>query len=82
LVVPAQALAERSDFLLAGLVLLTALCIAPAQLLTLRERKTALALLVLAPFAFLVPLAWGVGSSITPSIEMNSDTTMLPMTSS
>lgn len=60
LVVPSEALAERSDFLLAGLVLLTALCIPPAQLLSLRDRKLALAVLVLAPFAFLAPLAWGV----------------------
>jgi BASS family bile acid:Na+ symporter len=69
LVVPAEALAERSDLLLAGLVLLTALCIAPAQLLTLRERKTALALLVLAPFAFLVPLAWGVSQLFAGSVQ-------------
>jgi predicted Na+-dependent transporter len=69
LVVPSQALAERSDFLLAGLVLLTALCIPPSHLLSLRDRKVALALLVLAPFAFLVPLAWGVSQLFAGSVR-------------
>jgi bile acid:Na+ symporter, BASS family len=69
LVVPSQTLAERSDFLLAGLVLLTALCIAPSQLLSLRARKAALALLVLTPFAFLVPLAWGVSQLFAGSVR-------------
>jgi bile acid:Na+ symporter, BASS family len=53
-------LAEQSDFLLAGLVLLTALSIPPSQLLGLRERKLALAVLVLAPFGLLGPMAWAV----------------------
>jgi bile acid:Na+ symporter, BASS family len=69
LAVPSETLAERSDFLLAGLVLLTALCIPPSQLLSLRERKVALAVLVLAPFAFLVPLAWGVGQLFAGSVR-------------
>jgi bile acid:Na+ symporter, BASS family len=60
LLVPSKTLAERSDWLLAALVLFTALGIAPSQLATLRERKLALAALVLAPFMFLAPLAWGV----------------------
>ena len=69
LVAPSEALAERSDLLLALLVLLTALGIAPAQLLGLRERKLALALLVLAPFAFLVPLAWGISQLFDGSVK-------------
>jgi len=69
LAVPSQTLAERSDLLLAGLVLLTALCIPPSHLLSLRDRKLALALLVLAPFAFLVPLAWGVSQLFAGSVR-------------
>ena len=60
LVVPSGALAERSDAVLGALVLFTALGIAPAQLATLRDRTAALAALVLAPFAVLAPMAWGV----------------------
>jgi predicted Na+-dependent transporter len=58
LLVPSHTLAERSDLVLAALVLFTALGIAPAQLVTLRERKAELAALVFVPFVFLVPLAW------------------------
>ncbi|MEA2249029.1 MAG: hypothetical protein QOH46_3558 [Solirubrobacteraceae bacterium] len=58
LVAPAGVLAQRSDLVLAALVLLTALGIAPAQLAALTERKAELVALVLAPFAVLVPLAW------------------------
>ena len=60
LVVPSEAVAQRSDLVLAALVLFTALGIAPAQLATLRDRRAALAALVLAPFAVLVPTAWAV----------------------
>jgi bile acid:Na+ symporter, BASS family len=60
LVVPSQALAERSDWLLAALVAFTALGIEPSQVATLRQRRLALAVLVLAPFVFLAPFAWGV----------------------
>jgi BASS family bile acid:Na+ symporter len=69
LVVPSRALAERSDFLLAGLVLLTALGIPPSQLLKLRERKLALAVLVLAPFAVLGPLSWAVSQLFAGSVR-------------
>jgi bile acid:Na+ symporter, BASS family len=69
LVVPSEALAERSDLLLAGLVLVTALAISPSELLTLRDRRAALALLVLAPFAVLVPLAWGVSQLFKGSVS-------------
>ena len=60
LVVPSEAVAQRSDLVLAALVLFTALGIAPAQLATLRDRRAALVALVLAPFAVLVPTAWAV----------------------
>ena len=60
LLVPSQALAERSDWVLAALVLFTALGIAPSQLASLRDRKPALLVLVLAPFIVLAPLAWAV----------------------
>src|SRR4051812_30876855 len=58
LVAPSGALAQRSDLVLAGLVLFTALGIAPAQLAGLTRRKTELAVLVLAPFVVFAPLAW------------------------
>jgi hypothetical protein len=48
--VPSKPLAERSDWILAALVLFTALGIAPSQLATLGERKLALAALVLVQF--------------------------------
>ena len=58
LLVPSHALAQRSDLVLAALVLFTALGIAPAQLATLTAHKLELAVLVGAPFVALVPLAW------------------------
>ena len=61
LLAPSTALAERSDLVLAVLVLLTALGIEPSQLLTLRERVGALAVLVLVPFLVLAPVAWLIG---------------------
>ncbi len=69
LLVPWEGLAERSDLLLAALVLVTALAIAPSELLTLRDRRAVLALLVLAPFAALVPLAWGVSQLFHGSVS-------------
>jgi BASS family bile acid:Na+ symporter len=69
LIAPSEALAERSDLLLAVLVLVTALGIAPAHLRGLRERKAVLALLVFAPFAFLVPLAWGISRLFDGAVE-------------
>ena len=60
LVLPWQALAERSDWALAALVAFTALGIPPAELATLRERKLALAALVAAPLALVPALAWAV----------------------
>src|SRR3954452_14161151 len=69
LVVPSAAVAERSDLVLAVLVLLTALGIAPAHLATLAGRRTELALLVFAPFAALVPLAWLVAGLFSGSVR-------------
>lgn len=57
---PAAALAERSDLVLAALVLFTALGIRPSELAGLRSRKGVAAGLVFAPFALLAPLAWVV----------------------
>ena len=61
LVTPSSALSERSDLVLAALVLFTALGIAPSELADLRSRKSVVAGLVFGPFALLVPLAWAVG---------------------
>jgi bile acid:Na+ symporter, BASS family len=59
LLVPSESLAERSDYVLAALVLFVALGIAPSELAaTLRERRLTLAALVVGPFAVLAPLAW------------------------
>lgn len=55
---PATVVAERSEVVLAALVLFTALTIAPCELAQLRARNAEVAVLVLAPFAVLVPLAW------------------------
>jgi predicted Na+-dependent transporter len=60
LLAPSGALAERSDLVLAALVLFTALGIPPSELAGLRSRKGVVAGLVFAPFALLVPLAWAV----------------------
>jgi predicted Na+-dependent transporter len=61
LVAPSTVVAERSDVVLAALVLFTALTIPPTELAQLRAYKAQVALLVLAPFALLVPLAWAAG---------------------
>jgi BASS family bile acid:Na+ symporter len=61
LLAPSDTLADRSDLVLAALVLSTALAIAPSQLVALRERKTALAALVFVPFCALGALSWLVG---------------------
>jgi predicted Na+-dependent transporter len=61
LLVPSQEIAGRGDLLLAVLVVLTALGIAPHELWDLRARFTAVLALSLAPFLVLVPLAWVLG---------------------
>jgi bile acid:Na+ symporter, BASS family len=58
LLVPSQEIATRGDLLLAALVVLTALGIAPHELWDLRTRWQAVLALSLAPFLVLVPLAW------------------------
>jgi predicted Na+-dependent transporter len=57
---PSDEVAARGDLLLAALVALTALGIAPTALWDLRTRWTAMLGLALAPFAALVPLAWAL----------------------
>jgi bile acid:Na+ symporter, BASS family len=58
LLAPSTAVAERSDLILAALVLFTALTIAPSELVQLRARKAEVTALIVAPFAALAPLAW------------------------
>jgi predicted Na+-dependent transporter len=55
---PSGGVAERSDVVLAALVLFTALTIAPSELRQLSARGAEVTALVFAPFAVLVPLAW------------------------
>lgn len=59
-VVPSRGVADRGDLILAALVALTALGIAPARLWRLRRRWRAVLALSLAPLAVLAPLAWAV----------------------
>lgn len=61
LAVPSPALAGRSDAVLALLVLLTALGIAPDRLAGVRERWRALVVLSVGPIVVLAPLAWAIG---------------------
>ena len=58
LVVPSEGVAARGDLVLALLVVLTALGIAPRELWGLRGRWREVLVLSLAPFAVLVPSAW------------------------
>jgi predicted Na+-dependent transporter len=57
LVAPSTGMSERSDQVLAALVLFTALGIRPAQLAGLRRRAGALVALIAVPFLLLAPLA-------------------------
>src|SRR5215213_3170372 len=61
LLLPSEQVADRGDLVLATLVALTALGIAPQALWQLRNRWHAVLALSLAPFAVLVPLAWALG---------------------
>lgn len=61
LVVPSRPLSRRSDLLLAALVLLTALGIAPGRLVALRTRPRALLALSVGPLLALTGLAWALG---------------------
>jgi predicted Na+-dependent transporter len=58
LLIPSEQFAARGDLVLAVLVALTALGIAPQELWHLRTRFSAVLALSLAPFLVLVPLAW------------------------
>lgn len=69
LLAPSGALAERSDLVLAALVLFTALGIAPSELLSLRSQKLLVLGLVLPPFALLAPLAWVVSHLFDDSVR-------------
>jgi predicted Na+-dependent transporter len=60
LLVPAEAAAERSDLLLAALVLFTALELDLGRMLELRRRWGTVVALSVGPFVFFVPLAWVV----------------------
>jgi predicted Na+-dependent transporter len=60
LLLPSGEIAARGDLLLAALVALTALGIAPRELWDLRNRWRAVLALSLAPFVVLVPLAWAL----------------------
>jgi predicted Na+-dependent transporter len=60
LLVPSRGLADRSELLLAALVALTALAIAPSQLDTLRRRWQAVLALSVVPLVVLAPIAWAL----------------------
>jgi predicted Na+-dependent transporter len=61
LAVPSRAIAERSEWLLAALVLLTALEIEPRRLVALRRRPRAVLGLSVGSLIVLGPLAWALG---------------------
>lgn len=69
LLFPWPALSDRSDVLLAVLVLVTALGIPAADLLALRSRRRELVVLSVAPFVLLGGLGWLVGRPFDPSIR-------------
>src|SRR5690242_19057914 len=69
LVVPSHALAQRSDLVLAALVLFTTLGIAPAQLESLTAYKLELGVLVVVPFIVLVPLAWAISTLFSGAVR-------------
>ncbi len=61
LIVPSPGVADRSDLLLAGLVLATALGIAGSDLVALRRHAVAVTVLSVVPLIVLAPLAWALG---------------------
>jgi predicted Na+-dependent transporter len=69
LVAPSTALSERSDLLLAALVLFTALGIVPAELAGLRRHAGAVTALVVVPFALLAPLGWLVSLAFSGAVS-------------
>src|SRR4051794_28906637 len=60
-VVPSHAVADRSELLLAALVLATALGIDPHRLVALRRRPRAVLALSVGPLVVLAPVAWAIG---------------------
>jgi predicted Na+-dependent transporter len=69
LLVPWRGLADRSDLLLAALVALTALGIAPRQLDALRRRWRAVVSLSVLPFVVLAPAAWALSRLFDGSVR-------------
>jgi bile acid:Na+ symporter, BASS family len=69
LVVPSTGFSERSDLLLAGLVLFTALGIDPAKLADLRRHAGAVVALVVVPFALLALLGWLVSLAFSGAVS-------------
>lgn len=67
LLVPSQAVADRSDLLLAVLVLATSLGIAGTDLLELRRHATVVAVLSVVPLIVLALVAWALGRLFSES---------------
>jgi predicted Na+-dependent transporter len=69
LAAPSEAVAERSDLLLAVLVALTALAIDPRRLWALRARAAEVVALSVGPFAVLVPVALALGRAFDGAVR-------------
>ena len=69
LVAPSSALAERSDLVLAALVLFTSLGIQPGALVSLYRRPAALLALVVFPSVVLAPLGWLVSQLFSGAVS-------------
>lgn len=69
LVAPSRQLASHSDLILALLVLLTALGIAPSQLAGVGANWRALLALSVGPLTVLVPLAWAIGQAFDAPVR-------------
>jgi BASS family bile acid:Na+ symporter len=67
--VPSQAVADRSDLLLALLVLATALGITASELMALRRHAGVVAVLSVVPFIVLLAAAWAVGRPFDTDIR-------------
>ena len=67
--VPSQAVADRSDLLLALLVLATALGITASELIALRRHAGVVAVLSVVPFIVLLAAAWAVGRPFDTDIR-------------
>ena len=69
LVAPSTRLSERSDLVLAALVLFTSLGMQPARLLVVRRRAGVLAVLVVIPYVLLAPVAWLVSLPFSGAVS-------------